>query len=57
MVNSNLTLILTFKVLFTTKLMWTSWIFLPFFLALAVDRESQGTLMCIYLNEVLSFDL
>ena len=39
------------------KLTWTSLIFLPFFLALAVDRESQGTLMCIYLNEVLSFDL
>ena len=54
MVNSNLTLILTLKGM---KLMWTFLIFLPFFLALAVDRESQGTLMCIYLNEVLSFVL
>ena len=39
------------------KLTWTSLIFLPFFLALAVARESQGTLMCIYLNAVLSFVL
>ena len=35
--------------------MWTSLIFLPYFLALAVDRESQGTFMCIYLNEVFLF--
>ena len=52
MVHSNLTLISTLK---GVKLMRTSLIFLPFFLALAVDRESQGTLMRIYLNEVLSF--